>query len=310
LVASVFDGHGGVEVAEYLQENLNKKIKAEIRDVEVTAVPEALSSAYNAIDAQLLSIVRPLRQLAVPGSREFSKPFRVGACAISVVVAGQSIFVAFAGDCEGVLARGKSSIHLSATGVPHSANRVEEQRRLAAIHPGEENVVRCKSKMLVPAPGVRGMLGLKSEENTSCYVKSHLQPTKSFGDFYLKDKELGLVSSSRLAAEAKEGKPLSFPYITAEPEVAVFARHPADRFVILASDGLWDQLSKDEATRIVAEALQANNDADAAAKHLVEATLARAAERHDKSLEALKQVPAGKDRRRLHDDITVLVVLL
>jgi pyruvate dehydrogenase phosphatase len=297
-----------MEVAEFLQEHLHTRIKDEIRD-DVTDVPEALSSAYTAIDAQLLSMIRPLHQLAMPGSSNFAKPFRVGACAISVVVAGQSIFVALAGDCEGVLARGNSSIHLSATGVPHSANRAEEQRRLEASHPGED-VVRCKSLRSVPAPGVRGLFGFKLEEKDRCYVKGHLQPTRGFGDFFLKDKDLGLVSSSRLAAEAKEGKPLSFPYISADPEVAVFARHPADQFVILASDGMWDQLSKDEATRIAADSLKATHDAEAVARRLVDAALARAAENSAKSLEALKQIPAGKERRQLHDDMTVVVVLL
>eukprot|EP00897_Mesotaenium_endlicherianum_P003802 jgi/Mesen1/344/ME982939C10583 len=35
------------------------------------------------------------------------------------------------------------------------------------------------------------------------------------------------------------------PYVIAEPEVVVRDRAPADEFVILASDGLWDVMSNE-----------------------------------------------------------------
>eukprot|EP00947_MAST-08B_sp_MAST-8B-sp1_P003950 g3950.t1 len=36
------------------------------------------------------------------------------------------------------------------------------------------------------------------------------------------------------------------PYVTGEPELKTVARAPADRFVVLASDGLWDEVTAEE----------------------------------------------------------------
>ena len=36
------------------------------------------------------------------------------------------------------------------------------------------------------------------------------------------------------------------PYITHEPEIQIHDLESSDRYLVLSSDGMWDELSKDE----------------------------------------------------------------
>jgi protein phosphatase 2C len=47
------------------------------------------------------------------------------------------------------------------------------------------------------------------------------------------------------------------PYVIPEPEVCMLERSPADEVLILASDGLWDVLSNQEAADMAAHTLHA-----------------------------------------------------
>ena len=45
------------------------------------------------------------------------------------------------------------------------------------------------------------------------------------------------------------------PYVIAEPEVTIVNRHPADEILIMASDGLWDVMSNQEACNVAKKCL-------------------------------------------------------
>lgn len=48
---------------------------------------------------------------------------------------------------------------------------------------------------------------------------------------------------------------LSPPYLDATPEIIYHKLRPQDRFLILGSDGLWDELGNEEAVQLVGEHL-------------------------------------------------------
>ncbi len=70
-------------------------------------------------------------------------------------------------------------------------------------------------------------------------------------------------------------------YVSSEPDVHRVRLQPSDTFVLLASDGLWDVCSDQEAVDLVGAVLKAQGDkevqeaATAAADGLVQAALER-----------------------------------
>ncbi|RYR13193.1 hypothetical protein Ahy_B04g070305 isoform B [Arachis hypogaea] len=99
---------------------------------------------------------------------------------------------------------------------------------------------------------------------------------------------------------------ISPPYISIQPSLNVHRISSSDQFAIVASDGLFDFFSNDEAVELAESYILSNPFGDPA-KFLVEQLIARAAEGF--STEELMNVPAGR-RRKYHDDVTVIVIIL
>jgi hypothetical protein len=76
----------------------------------------------------------------------------------------------------------------------------------------------------------------------------HVQVTRSFGDCYMKLLEF---NSAPLFPRFRCPDPYHPPYVTARPSVTVRQLQPSDRFLILASDGLWNYLENQDAVDIV-----------------------------------------------------------
>ena len=76
--------------------------------------------------------------------------------------------------------------------------------------------------------------------------------------------------------------------------------------MILATDGVWDYLTDDDAVRLVSQC----EDKSQAASLLVETALVVAASESNLSIEKLKSLPAGRERRSRHDDTTAIVMFL
>jgi len=172
----------------------------------------------------------------------------------------------------------------------HNADKVSEQRRLEREHPGEPGVYVCLQSRRLPEGGV---------EQTGCYVKGRLQVTRAFGDYFLKEAKYANTRVSLLP---------SLPYISDTPQLRKFAKSAQDMAVVVASDGLWDFLEANDVSEIVRERLGA--DAQDVAQALLNEAFKRAADSCHLSEAQLRRIPRGATRRRLHDDITVVVAPL
>lgn len=75
-----------------------------------------------------------------------------------------------------------------------------------------------------------------------------LQISRSIGDVYLKKAEF---NREPLCAKFRLRDPIRRPILSADPSVSVHEIQPDDRFLIFASDGLWEHLSNQEAIDIV-----------------------------------------------------------
>lgn len=72
---------------------------------------------------------------------------------------------------------------------------------------------------------------------------------------------------------------------------------------------MWDDLSEDEAVRIVFRGLEQKRSPDEIAKVLVEKALTNAARESGMTLDELLQLPVGRARRSRHDDTTAVVLV-
>jgi len=140
--------------------------------------------------------------------------------AVALVDQGE-LHVASAGDCSVVLGTLSDNDTWVATKLSgdHSAQNLDEWNRVASEHPNERPDVMFANGRL-------------------CGV---LMPTRAFGDFKLKwpvDRIRRYFGTQHILKNYKTP-----PYLTAKPEVTHHVLTPRDKFLILASDGLWDQMT-------------------------------------------------------------------
>ena len=284
---TVMDGHGGWQVAEYVKEHLIVNTQEELDNMmkkcqdekvcQVDGLSSAITRGFEKTDSDLLNKVRENFNMG------YKQVASVGSCALLVHLNSKRITIANAGDCRVVLGKSLNGERVTSTplSLDHNAREDREQKRLAAEHPGEEDIVQCQSK-------------------TACYVKGRLQPTRSMGDFYLKYSEF----------HTQRGGLFTPPYITATPEIIQHERdEKVDRFLIIGSDGVWDFLENQEAVDIVQREVD-NKTPEFASQAIVEAVLAKAASESNMSLKELVTLDAGNQRRNRHDDTTAVVIYL
>lgn len=95
-----------------------------------------------------------------------------------------------------------------------------------------------------------------------------LMPLRAFGDVQFKwslelqqsilaSLKSGVDPDSAILHHYTPPNYTSPPYLDAMPEIIYHKLRPQDRFLILGTDGLWDELGSKEAVRIVGEHLSA-----------------------------------------------------
>jgi len=318
LSATVVDGHGGWQMAEWISDELLPEVERRLESKKSKSgssvhcsgsvpspkrVMAALEAAFNDCDRRLLQQV----DNSGAGLGGFSQAIRQGACALCTVVSPTHLLFANAGDCRACVIRDGKPVFVHSI---HNANQPVEQQRLRDAHPGESDTVVC-----LGSDGIwteQQMLEAAKEGNlpSSCYVKDCVQPTRGFGDFYLKDSRFNWVGIVK--------EPLSLPYITVEPEVVAVKRCPGDEVVVLGSDGLWDDLGGSDVARVIQETMAKHADkrkapskmAKVLAEALVHEATAVAADMCGLAKAELQDMPPGSRRRNLVDDITCVVIVL
>lgn len=273
----VHDGHGGVEVAEYLKDNLYRNLTDQfiLRGGGVSA--EALRMAFAETDSGFKELARE----AFSSSPHLAT---VGACSITCIVTANAIWVANVGDCRAVLGQVRRS---------ESGERECRALQLSVDHNLKVPAIREefeKEHVAMPDAVV--------EKKGSYRVKGKVTVTKAFGDLYLKSRDF---NREPLFARFRVPEPFNPPLLTAEPTVAVRLLSPHDAFAIVASDGLFDYISNQEAVDIVASSPKKD-----VARKLIRAAIQRAADRHEIPYQDLLRMSSGQ-RREYHDDMTVVV---
>ena len=170
----------------------------------------------------------------------------------------------------------------------HTTENRQEVERLHAAHPDEKRSLIMNNRLL-----------------------GQLQPLRSFGDVIYKwSKEL-----HRNVLEVVYGRPvvsesiyLTPPYLTAQPDVAHKLLDRNDRFIILATDGLWDTISNDLAVEIVGKYIDDLEKGIEVQENGATKLLRYSLGRHDKfRLSQMLSIPL-QNRRSYHDDVTITIV--
>uniref|UniRef100_A0A1D1ZJW4 protein-serine/threonine phosphatase n=2 Tax=Anthurium amnicola TaxID=1678845 RepID=A0A1D1ZJW4_9ARAE len=182
--------------------------------------------------------------------------------------------------CDGDLTDGVPCLVALQLTMDHSTSVEQEVQRIKSEHPDDASAV------------------------VNDRVKGSLKVTRAFGAGFLKQPKWNdaLLEMFRIDYVG------SSPYITCNPSLYHHRLGPKDRFLILSSDGLYQYFTNEEAVAEVEMFIASFPEGDPA-QHLVEEVLFRAAKKAGMDFHELLEIPQG-DRRRYHDDVSVIVISL
>ncbi|KAJ5644469.1 pyruvate dehydrogenase [Penicillium longicatenatum] len=240
---AVFDGHAGWQTAELLKHQLLPYVRHSLdqirsdEPVPPERIHEALVKGFLNLDATIFKTAEDASRSKEPLQDRAQKmePAYAGSCALLSILDSttSTLHVACTGDSRAVLGQQRpdgtwETIPLS---VDQSGSNQEEVARLQQEHPGEENMVK----------GGR-VLGL--------------MVSRAFGDSrwkwpldFQREMQRRFYGPAPLTPRYDVRTP---PYLTAEPVVTSTKINPSrPSFLIMASDGLWDNLSSAQAVGLV-----------------------------------------------------------
>ncbi|KAG0200327.1 hypothetical protein BGX28_006559 [Mortierella sp. GBA30] len=246
----VFDGHGGWCCSQKVAQELAPTVATELEHVkdphDVMAVMEAIENGFLKLDDKIVNetVQKVLEFPSRPLACSSLLPAISGSCALMAYVdtKEKDLYVACTGDSRAVLGvREASPTDKDAhtwKAVPLSFDQTGrnrwEVRRLQEEHPGEESTVVMRGRVL-----------------------GGLEPTRAFGDARYKwPKEIQEHVFQLFPSYRQPHRNYHTPpYVTAKPVVKHHKIRPEDRFLVMATDGLWDKLTSDEVIQLVGDLL-------------------------------------------------------
>ena len=269
---SVIDGHKGSRCSHFIQNHLLQYVTSELftkvgesnksdfkismamnqstQDPEpslawltdsVESIPfsvteQCLTSSFNSLEEYISNKALNDAKLILQGHsmtpemKENILQAIEGACVTLAMVQKDSISVATTGDCRVVI--GREEIDHSWKAIPlsmdqNSMNTLEVER-VRKAHPGEENTIIYNGRVL-----------------------GSLMPFRTFGDVDFKWESKYLESLVPVWPNY-----ITPPYITAEPVITHHRRIGNDRFMVIASDGLWERISNEKVVEVVAKTIE------------------------------------------------------
>ncbi|KAI3453444.1 hypothetical protein Pfo_010107 [Paulownia fortunei] len=250
----------------------------------------------------------------------------MGSCLLVVLMRDEDVFVMNVGDSRAIVAQyepeevscgtesqGPGDDGFNGEGIVEESSDVSERESKAVneahVHQSmsltalqlstdhstsiEEEVIRIKNEH----PDDRNCI-------VNDRVKGRLKVTRAFGAGFLKQHKW----NDALLEMFRNDYIGTAPYISCSPSLRHHKLCPRDQFLVLSSDGLYQYFSNQEVVSHVQNFLERFPDGDPA-QHLIEELLFRAARKAGMDFHELLDIPQG-DRRKYHDDVTVMVVSL
>ncbi|XP_066368737.1 putative protein phosphatase 2C 46 [Miscanthus floridulus] len=326
MFVGIYDGFNGPDATDYLVAHLYAAVCRELDGVLLRAEEEddeeeeaarcngragARARNHDVLDA----LARALRSTeagyfaeAEARAAECPELAMMGSCVLVALVKGADVYVMNVGDSRAVLAQ-RAEPDLSRALVGDLAGVKEEiKRQFDACEMGD--LVALQLTMDHSTSVYKEARRIRSEhpDDPTCIVngrvKGSLKVTRAFGAGYLKEPRWNkaLLEVFRVKYVGTS------PYISCRPYLRHHRVGPRDKFMILASDGLYDYLSNEEVVAQV-EAFTASYPDEDPAKYLSHEILLRAANQAGMGFHELLEVQQG-DRRRYHDDVSIIIISL
>ncbi|KAI1754325.1 phosphatase 2C-like domain-containing protein [Xylaria castorea] len=247
---AVFDGHCGWQLSNLLKTQLMPFVRRSLTDVQSAdkgevseeVVQQALRESFTTLDDALVKSATAIIESDLPFAEKARRlePAYAGACALLTLFDPQSrrLHVASTGDCRAVLGQKTADGKWEATALSEDCTGAtpSEAARIKAQFPDEPDAVQ--------GGRVWG-----------------LQPSRTFGDGMWKwtaelKKNLRYhFNGSSLPSQTRYKNYKDGPYVTAEPLVTTTQipdpKQGQPSFLILATDGLWDTMSSEQAVDLV-----------------------------------------------------------
>ena len=215
-----------------------------LEDTQSLPVADSLKSAFMQLDLDIASEAMPSGGILNEDTLAVGMS---GACSCVAHISGDHIYVANSGDTRAVL--GQLDENGKWTGIPlstdHNVDNEAEVKRIRSSHPVVESSDLLKNNRLL----------------------GQLIPLRALGDlrYKLPITDLKNIVSLMGSAFSHGIIPNNYytpPYLTAEPEVVHHKLTRRDRFLVLATDGLWEAMSNQEVVRLVAQHMEGEQTED------------------------------------------------
>lgn len=236
----IFDGHGGDRASRYTAEHVFARIDDNFQathDIET-----AISVGVQKLDEEFCGIARNTQRLFMTRTANIAEaPNGVaqkmgvedGSTCLVAIIRDGVVFVGNVGDSRAIIATKKGkAIALSIDQKPDHKDERERLEAKGAVVTGPPILAKIMWPMtkFLDCPRVNGALAM----------------SRSIGDISLKK------------------------YITSEPEIKTHLITPDDRYLIMATDGLWDVMSNSAAAKMAAKCPDAQSAADAILKYALD----------------------------------------
>ncbi|CAH1779980.1 unnamed protein product [Owenia fusiformis] len=199
---------------------------------------DALTSAFVRLDQDISTEAMPGANGLVINPEMIDIAFS-GTVACVAHIDGPHLHIANSGDSMAVLGsydEDQNRWHATELSKEHNAQNLTEVKRIKDNHPSSESNFVIKNDRLL----------------------GQLAPLRAFGDVRYKWqhadlKKLTMAMNTPYAQNFIPPNYYTPPYLTVSPEIKYHRLRSQDKFLILATDGLWDMLSPDMVIRLVGQ---------------------------------------------------------
>ncbi|KAG6489729.1 probable protein phosphatase 2C 26 [Zingiber officinale] len=228
----------------------------------------------------------------------------MGSCLLVVLMRDEDVYVMNVGDSRAIVAqyrpKGNANVRVGGNGESLEIEGSNQELVLGALQLSVDHSTSIQKEVL--------RIRQEHPDDNKCIVngrvKGKLKVTRAFGVGFLKQPKW----NDALLEMFRNDYVGTAPYISCTPSLCHYKLGANDQFLVLSSDGLYQYLSNEEVVLHVQSFMERFPDGDPA-QSLIEELLFRAAKEAGLDFLELLDIPQG-DRRKYHDDVTVMVISL